>query len=197
MEDVKNNMEFVRMFERRLAEYTGFRHAVCVDCCTNGILLSMELLRRLGVIGKEQVFDVPARTYMSVPMTLINNGWRIRLVDKDWVGDYSIGDTAVYDAATCLNGGISYRYPESGFVCISFQQKKRLSLGRGGAILLNDPEYASILRRMAYDGRDPFKSDRTEVDVSPGDIILGYHCYMDPEKAALGIARLNQLQAPP
>lgn len=49
---------------------------------------------------------------------------------------------------------------------------------------------------MAYDGRNPFISDREEVEKYPDDVIMGYHCYMDPEKAAVGIARLNQLAVP-
>jgi len=48
---------------------------------------------------------------------------------------------------------------------------------------------------MVYDGRNPFISDATEVEKYPSDVVMGYHCYMDPEKAALGIARLNQLTA--
>ena len=85
---VSNNMEFVRMFERALAAYTGFSEAVCVDCCTNGILVSLELLRRLGEVDKAETLAVPARTYMSVPMTLVNNGWRVALTDSAWYGSY-------------------------------------------------------------------------------------------------------------
>lgn len=185
------------MFERRIAEYTGFKEAVCVDCCTNGILIALEFLRRAGKLDKDEArLDIPARTYMSVPMTLMNNGWRIRFADKDWLGTYKIGETPVYDAATDFDLKMAERYPYSSLVCISFQQKKRLPLGRGGAILLNGEDEAAVLRRMVYDGRDPFISDRKEVEESPDGVIIGYHCYMDPEKAALGIARLNQLTAP-
>ena len=53
MADITNNMEFVRMFERRLSEYTGFEEAVCVDCCTNGMLIALELYRREGIISKD------------------------------------------------------------------------------------------------------------------------------------------------
>jgi hypothetical protein len=49
---------------------------------------------------------------------------------------------------------------------------------------------------MVYDGRNPFKSDNDEVENNSNDIILGYHCYMDPEKAAIGITKLNQLRVP-
>lgn len=61
---------------------------------------------------------------------------------------------------------------------------------------MNSVSDAIMLRRMVYDGRNPFISDRIEVEEYPLDVIMGYHCYMDPEKAALGIARLNQLSAP-
>lgn len=61
---------------------------------------------------------------------------------------------------------------------------------------MNSATDAIMLRRMAYDGRNPFISDRAEVEDYPADVIMGYHCYMDPEKAALGIARLNQLTTP-
>ena len=121
MADVVNNMEFVRMFERRLSEYTGFSEAVCVDCCTNGILISLEFCRRSGRLSKDKPLDMPARTYMSVPMTLVNNGWKIRFTDGAWYGRYQIGTTPVYDAATDLDRGMSGRYPTDAFACISFQ----------------------------------------------------------------------------
>ena len=196
MDDITNNMEFVRMFERRLSEYTGFTEAVCVDCCTNGILVTLELYRREGRISKDQVLDIPAQTYMSVPMTLVNNGWKIQLIDSAWHGRYQIGQTLVYDAATDFDRGMASRYPADAVACVSFQQKKRLPLGRGGAILLNNVSDATMLRRMVYDGRNPFISDRIEVEDYSTDVVMGYHCYMDPEKAALGIARLNQLTTP-
>jgi len=189
-------MQFVRLFESMLAEYAGFKEAVCVDCCTNGILISLETLRRMGKVSEDNELSIPYRTYMSVPMTLVNNGWKIRLVDADWKRCYAIPPSPVYDAATDFDRNMALRYPDDAFVCVSFQQKKRLSLGRGGAILLNNSYVAGILRRMAYDGRDPFISDMDEVENKSDDVLLGYHCYMDPEKAALGIARLNQLSAP-
>lgn len=61
---------------------------------------------------------------------------------------------------------------------------------------MNSASDAVMLRRMVYDGRNPFISDRVEVEDYSTDVVMGYHCYMDPEKAALGIARLNQLTTP-
>lgn len=118
---VTNNMEFVRMFERALAEYTGFQEAVCVDCCTNGILIALELYRRAGKISKDQLLDIPARTYMSVPMTLVNNGWKVRLVDTGWRCSYAVLPAPVFDAATDFDRNMAPRYPDDAFVCVSFQ----------------------------------------------------------------------------
>ena len=50
--DIVNNMDFIQLFENKLCKYTGFKHAVTVDCCTNGILISLEMLRRIGKIDK-------------------------------------------------------------------------------------------------------------------------------------------------
>ena len=190
-----NNFDFVDEFERKLAEYTQFHHAVCVDCCTNAILLSLEVKSRLGEISKEDTLVIPKNTYLSVPMTLKNNGWKISFELVEWSDSYQIGKgTGVFDAAVGFDeqmafGGFNV---EDFLVCVSFQQKKRLSLGRGGAILFNSGRYLDLLRRMRHDGRDPKIHFITESTMTPKDIVMGYHCYMEPERAALGICKLNQ-----
>lgn len=45
---------------------------------------------------------------------------------------------------------------------------------------------------MVHDGRNSKLSHVFEVNENPDGIILGYHCYLEPEKAALGITKLNQ-----
>lgn len=67
-----------------------------------------------------------------------------------------------------------------------------MALGRGGAILFDNVEYLDILRRLRYDGRNPYMSYHIEICDKPDDIICGYHCYMEPDKAARGILLLNQ-----
>jgi dTDP-4-amino-4,6-dideoxygalactose transaminase len=187
-----NNFDFVDLFEQRLCDYTGFKYAVCVDCCTNGILVSLEMLKRTGVIDKNDMIRIPKKTYMSVPMTLINNGWRIELVDEEWRCFYQIGNTGVFDSATDLHENMSHDYGHEATVCVSFQQKKRLSLGRGGVIFTNLGPRRDMLKRMIHDGRNSRTSQMTEVNERPDDIVLGYHCYLEPEKAAIGITKLNQ-----
>lgn len=102
-----NNFDFVDLFESRLCEYTGFKCAVCADCCTNGILISLEMLRRFGQVDKDSAIRIPRNTYMSVPMTLVNNGWKIEFVDEHWSGFYQIGNTKVFDSATDFHESMS------------------------------------------------------------------------------------------
>ena len=71
-------------------------------------------------------------------------------------------------------------------MCLSFQFKKHLSLGRGGAILLQNKEDYDVLKKMSYDGRDLSKPwAEQNIDT------IGYHYYMTPETAMLGIEKLS------
>ena len=70
-------------------------------------------------------------------------------------------------------------------MCISFQFRKHLSLGRGGVILTDDKEKALELKKMSYDGRLPDIPWR-EQNINS----VGYHYYMTPETAKLGLEKL-------
>ena len=72
-------------------------------------------------------------------------------------------------------------------MCVSFQFKKHLSLGRGGAILTDDKNSAEILKKMSYDGRIPNVPWR-EQNIST----IGYHYYMTPETAKMGLKKLPE-----
>jgi dTDP-4-amino-4,6-dideoxygalactose transaminase len=68
---------------------------------------------------------------------------------------------------------------------LSFQYQKHLSLGRGGMILTDNKEAAIQLKKMSYDGRLPNIPWRDQnIDT------IGYHYYMTPETAQLGIDKL-------
>jgi dTDP-4-amino-4,6-dideoxygalactose transaminase len=72
------------------------------------------------------------------------------------------------------------------FNCLSFQFKKHLNLGRGGMILTDDKEAAIALKKMSYDGRLP------DIPWTTQDVdMLGYHYYMTPETAQLGLDKLE------
>ena len=68
----------------------------------------------------------------------------------------------------------------------SFQFKKMLNLGRGGAILCSTQQEYDIFKRMAYDGREDSKP-WAEQNIKT----IGYHYYMTPETAQLGIEKLK------
>jgi dTDP-4-amino-4,6-dideoxygalactose transaminase len=76
---------------------------------------------------------------------------------------------------------------------ISFQYQKHLSLGRGGVILTDNLDAATQLKKMSYDGRLPDIPWRNQnIDT------YGYHYYMTPETANLGLEKLQKaIETPP
>ncbi len=184
MFNFNNNNDFIELFEQKLCEYTGAPYSLTVDRCTNAILLSLLYLNI-----KKQKVSLPKQTYLSVPMTLIHHGFNVCLEDIKWTNNYRIGISNVYDYAVGFDKNI---YVPGQIQCLSFQQKKRLAIGKGGAILLDDKKMYEVLKRMRHDGRDsskPVSEERTT------DIIMGFHMYMSPDEAAKGLLLLNQLNS--
>ena len=127
-------------------------------------------------------FSVPKRTYISIPFLAnklnIEFDWR----DEKWKDYYYIGNTNIIDAAVLWKKD---SYIPNTFMCLSFQFRKHLSLGRGGMIL-TDNEQASIdLKKMSYDGRLPDLPWREQNIATHG-----FHYYMTPETADAGIEKL-------
>lgn len=180
--DYRNNNDFVELFEQSLCEYTGAPYAVAVDRCTNAIFLALECS-----VKRKQKIVLPKQTYQSVPMTLIRYGYNVWLEDIKWASSYRVGPTNIYDCAVGFNKGM---YEAGQVQCLSFQQKKRLAIGKGGAILLDNEEMYHKLKRMRHDGRDSSKPVAQE---DPNDFIMGHHMYMSPDEAAKGVLLLNQL----
>jgi dTDP-4-amino-4,6-dideoxygalactose transaminase len=170
-------MEFVEEFENKIAEFYGAKYAVATDCCTHAIELCLRYSSANNI-------SVPNRTYLSVPMTLekLNLEWSFNQLE--WVEYYCLNNTNIIDAAVYWrqNG-----FKKGYFNCLSFQFKKHLSLGRGGMILTDDAEAAKDLKKMSYDGRLP-NIPWAEQNVST----MGYHYYMTPETAKLGLDKLNE-----
>jgi len=174
--------ETVREFEIQVAKFYGAPCAVATDCATH----ALELCLRATDFDN---ITVPVRTYVSVPMTLIklNKHWSWR--DQPWQDFYYLGNTNIIDAAVYWqkNG-----YIAGTMMALSFQFKKHLSTTKGGMILLDDPKLAQLLRRMSYDGRDLSKPWAEQLIDT-----VGYHYYMTPETAQLGLARLAQAKLEP
>ena len=73
-------------------------------------------------------------------------------------------------------------YIPGSLYCLSFNHKKTLSTGKGGMILTDDIDAKKWLDIMKYDGRTSiFYNENTDIDQ------LGYHMYMAPEQAVIGI----------
>ena len=68
---------------------------------------------------------------------------------------------------------------------ISFQFRKHLALGRGGIILTDNKQASIQLKKMSYDGRIPDVPWRDQ-NINT----IGYHYYMTPETAQLGLDKL-------
>lgn len=177
------SFEIISEFEEAIASFFGAPYAVAVDCCTHGLELC---LRHENI----QHFSTPKRTYISVPFLAnklnIGHSWR----DEDWQDFYYLGDTNIIDAAVLWRKN---SYIPGTFMCLSFQFRKHLSLGRGGMILTDDKNASNNLKKMSYDGRIPVVPWR-EQDIST----MGYHYYMTPEIAQDGLNKLEKaINTPP
>lgn len=170
----------VTEFEDKLAEYAGSKYAVCVDSCSNAMFLCMKYL---GITG--QTITLPKHTYASTPMQCIHAGNTIRFEDIEWSGEYHLGNTPVVDAATRFSKGM---YKPGTYYCVSFHHRKTLKIGRGGVILTDNKEFVDWCRPMIYDGRHKYVMH----DVDDYECI-GYHMYMTPEDAAIGLTKLASI----
>jgi len=165
----------IETFENEIASFFGAPHAVAVDCCTHGIELC---LRYKGV----KHFTVPKRTYISVPFLADKLNITFDWKEEGWQDYYELGNTKILDSAVLWGYNT---YIPGTMMCLSFQYRKHLNLGRGGMILLDDREAADELKKMSYDGRVPNIPWR-EQDISS----IGYHYYMTPETAKKGLEKL-------
>jgi dTDP-4-amino-4,6-dideoxygalactose transaminase len=171
------NLDFnaITQFERNIAEFFGAPYAIAVDSCTHGIELALRYT-------KSDYIEVPKRTYLSIPFLAeklnINLIWK----DETWIDYYYITETII-DAAVLWKPN---SYVKNTFMGISFQYQKHLSLGRGGVLLLDNKDSALQIKKMSYDGRLPNIPWRNQnIDT------IGYHYYMTPETAQLGLDKLQ------
>jgi len=172
--------DIVTAFESEIARYTGAKYCVCVDSCTNALLLALSYSFR-GV--KKPYVELPMRTYVGVAQSVLNAGGKIHWIDYDWKDFYIIYPVQVVDSARMFKRNLyeSHRVGKNRLVCLSFHWNKSLKIGKGGAILTDDKDAAWELRKMRYDGR----TER----VHPKDDTFsrGFHCYMSPADAATGL----------
>ena len=171
------SFEIVKEFEEKVADFYGATWGIAVDACTHGIELC------LRYVGANEIV-VPKRTYLSVPMLANKMNLDLKWKDEDWTDYYYLGNTNIIDAAVLWK---RKSYISGTLMCLSFQYQKHLSLGRGGMILTDKKIVRDELKRMSYDGRDPDIPWRDQ-NIST----IGYHYYMTPETAQLGLDKLPE-----
>lgn len=181
LNNIDNNHYFNDLFEARLSEFTGAPFVVLTDSCTNAIFLSLMYLKWYQT--PVDTVTIPKQTYVGVLQAILNAGADVVFEDNRWVGQYQLDGTPIIDAAV----GFTRNMYSQGMVCLSFQQKKALSVGKGGAILLNGVHAYTTLKRMAWDGRDASKPVHDDME----HIIPGFHMNMTPDTAAMGVLKLN------
>ena len=163
-------------FEQELAEFTGAPYAIMTDCCTHAIELCLRYDRVREVV-------MTPYTYLSIPMTMHKLGIKYYYREEEWCGEYRFHGTRIWDSARRLEHNM---YRPGSMQCLSFGHTKPLHIGRGGAILLDDPQAYETMIRQRYDGRDlntsPWQDQQT--------FHVGYHYKPTPEEAEIGSALL-------
>jgi dTDP-4-amino-4,6-dideoxygalactose transaminase len=165
----------VNEFEEAIAKFYGSTFAVAVDCCTHAIELSLRY-------NKVLVATCPSQTYVSLPFTFEKLSIKWAFEEVKWQDYYYLGNTNIIDAAVYWK---EKGYIPNTLMCLSFQYKKHLNLTRGGAILTDDQIAYNTLKKMSYDGRTLDKP-WADQDID----MIGYHYYMTPETAQLGLEKL-------
>jgi len=178
-----NPFDLVHEFESQIAEYTGAPYATATDCCSHAIYLSLYYYKQQT--PDLNYISLPKNTYVSVAMQALHLDLDVNFIDKVWSGCYNIGNTNIVDSAARL-----YRncYQSGTSQCLSFQFKKILSTVRGGMILTDDKNFYNWCQRAVHDGRDmsvPYEDDNIT--------FAGWHYFMTPETAELGLSRLQVL----
>lgn len=165
------------MFERAICKYTGAPYCVSVDNASNAMFLA---LTYNNIKGKE--ITIPERTYPSVPCEIIHAGGRVRFrhVDGETLrGAYQLEGSQVIDSALHFTHNM---YEAGMFMICSFTGPyKHLSIGKGGAILTDNPKARKWFKRARFSGRHERPYDNDNLNV------LGWNFYLLPELAARGL----------
>lgn len=220
---VENAFDVVHTFERAVCDYTGAPYAVAVDTCTAALFLCFKyvydeiLTTQLAkgglhaILPPVPVLQFPSRTFVSAPMMAIHAGFSVCFEPESDVwrnqGFYRVIPLPVWDAAIGLRRGLFPHLHEltphqrfgatpsmeqATVVCLSFQHRKQLPIGRGGMVLTDNAKLASWCRRARFFGRH-----EVPIEEETGPELIGWHMYMEPERAARGLALLMHLEDNP
>jgi len=139
------SFETLFKFEEALAKYTGAPYVVVTDGCTH----ALELCFRHDRV---EFCAFTPYTYLSILMLMKQLKIQYQFEDKGpWIGEYRFRKTRIWDSARLLQPKM---YQVGQVQCLSFGHGKPLPLGKGGAILTDDPELYAWASRARSDGRD-------------------------------------------
>jgi len=185
--DWNDPRDVVDMFEKKMATFSGSKYAVSTDCCSHGLFLSMKYLQHIGELKQDAIITIPKMTYVSAAMQIILAGNKVEFEDVEWSGVYQMKGTRLWDGAVRFNKGMYVG--NDALQVVSFQIKKRVTIGKGGIILTDSEDAYKWLKLASYDGRDLNTPYTSEEHVQ----MLGYHMYMTPEDAARGIILMDSV----
>lgn len=166
-------------FEKAVAEFAGARYGIAVETCTAALLLSC-------CYKKVAEVEIPKKTYVSVPCSIIHAGGKVKFRDEDWKGIYELKPYNIIDSALRFKRGM---YIKGSLYCLSFHFRKLLPIGRGGMILTDDKKARDWLIKARFDGRTegvPLSEDKFTM--------VGWNMYMLPETAARGLQTFHFLK---
>lgn len=161
----------VREFEEAIAAYAGSRFAVAVESGTAALFLACHY-------DQVKCVTIPARTYPSVPCSIIHAGGHVHFSPEPWQGIYQLKPYNIWDGALRFRRGMY----AGGLHCLSFHARKHLRIGRGGMVLTDSEAAYRWLKLARFDGRE-------EMDLNAQGTfhVLGWNMYMTPEEAARGL----------
>ncbi len=174
--------EVVDRFEQALCGYTGAPYAVATDTCTNAIFLS--LMWSVPSHSMTRI-HIPKHTYVGVAHAIWNAGCAVDWIDEAWQGFFWLYPTNVVDSAKHFERDM---YQPGTLTCVSFGASKKLPIGRGGAILLDNRGAADWIRPRTMDGRTPGEDYKNPSFVRPA-----WRMNMTPEQAVRGLDLLTYL----
>ena len=169
--------DYVKRFEDEISDYFGASYGIGTDSCTHAIELCIRYF-------KPKEITVPTHTYLSVAFLGKKLGIDWKWKEENWKNYYYIGNTNIIDAAVLWKKD---SYIPGTFMCLSFQFQKHLNIGRGGMILTDDKKVSKVLKKMSHDGRTPGIPWRNQ-NIKH----FGYHYYMTPEMAKIGLDKLPE-----
>ncbi len=180
-----NPHQVTRDFEQALSEYTGAPYVVTTTSCTQAILMACAWYKKCPNTDDISVISMPKRSYVGVPASIRNAGYRVTFRDEDWAGEYNISPLPLWDSARRFTSGM---YRRGAMQCLSFHWSKILGLSQGGAILLDDPIADAWLRRARFDGRTSGIDAKLDQVQYPS-----WHAYISPEVSAQGLMKLSSM----